>query len=138
MKPPMDRKAPAIPRTKFEDELQRAARSVPAERRSAARQRGEFNAECRLGPVAYVVEIRDISSAGACLHIRQGIVPRVGQDVSLSLMDGRTIDATVSRSTDFEIGVRFREPVDISDVAHFDEMGSEFYSAVLKLQMATK
>lgn len=120
----------------FEEELLLVARDAEAERRGDARQPGNYNAECMLGPVAYVVAIRDISGTGACLEIRQGLIPREGQYVSLRLMNGRTIDAVVTRSEETEIGIRFREPIELSDISHFDEMGSEFYKSILKFQIA--
>ena len=138
MKSRHDKQPSPAPQMSFEDELRVVAAEAVVERRADPRQPSNYNAECMLGPVAYVVAIRDISGGGACLQITQGIVPREGQDVTLRLMDGRKIDAVVTRSEEKEIGIRFREPIEIGDVSHFDEMGSDFYMSILRVQMVRK
>ncbi len=118
---------------------ERALDVLGADRRTAERRPAHYNAACVLGRFEYNVELLDLSTTGAKVLIRQGIVPRLNQDVSLRLMDGQIIEGFVTRIERSEIGLQFCQPVqEIDDALHFDDMGASFYSAILRFQIAKK
>lgn len=107
------------------------------DRRSKSRRATGYNASCVVRTLNYNVEVVDLSQKGARVRVRQGLMPAVGQALSLALMDGKAIEAFVVWSDAIEIGLQFVEPMsDPSEALHFDELGSDFYRAVLKLQIA--
>ena len=109
------------------------------ERRQARRISTAYNGVCRLGTVSFNVEIIDLSTSGARVRIRHGLVPREGQHATLKLMSGKVMECEVIRSDGSEIGVRFISPIqDVDDVLHFDEMGAEFYKCILRFQVVTR
>jgi hypothetical protein len=108
-----------------------------ANRRASSRVVTNHNASCTIHSVRYTVEVRDISRSGAQICIRQGLMPSVGQLVTLCFMNHDTADARVVWTDERCAGLLFtRELVDCLDVVHFDDLGADYYRAVLKFQMA--
>ncbi len=106
--------------------------------RSASRLKSEHPASVRIRNVKYTVELCDVSPTGAQVRIRQGLIPTVGQDVELQFMNDALSTATVMWVEGPNVGLKFNEPLpDCSDVLHFDDLGSEYYRAILKLQSFT-
>lgn len=106
------------------------------ERRESQRFATDYNAACVLGTVSYNVEICDISTTGARVRIRRGVVPRQDQHISLRLMNGKVVDGVVVWSGESEIRVQFKVPEpSLSEEMNFDELGSEFFSSVLRFQI---
>lgn len=108
------------------------------ERRSAPRLETPQRAVYSVNSISYPVEVRNVSTAGAAIHIRQGLAPPVGALVTLSFVNNTTLEGRIVWSDGNTSGMQFsvnQEPD--WDLLHFDEMGANYYSAVLKLQSAT-
>ena len=105
--------------------------------RSSSRLETGHNASVHLGSFSYNVEIADVSETGAQLRVRQGLVPSAGQVVSLQFLNGTVVQAHVVWSHDTTVGLKFAEAINANDIEHFDELGADFYSAVLRFQLAT-
>ncbi|MGE0628150.1 MAG: PilZ domain-containing protein [Hyphomicrobiaceae bacterium] len=108
-------------------------------RRISPRFESNHNAACGYRNIFYPVEIRDVSETGACILIRSGVLPEVGQSLELRFMNGITAACTVVWNTGAHVGVVFDEPLPhYSDALHFDELGADYFRAVLRLQIAQK
>lgn len=106
------------------------------ERRSAPRLENGFNAACEQQSVSYNVEIVDLSRYGARIRIRQGLMPMANAAVALCFMDGESSKASVVWTKGTECGLQFLEPLsDLDGKRHFDEMGADFFHAILNLQV---
>lgn len=113
------------------------SRSGVAERRVEARRPMDYNASCTLHSVSYNVEVIDLSRQGMRVRMRHGLLPETGQRIIVGMMNGRSLPCSVSWVNGIEIGLKLDEPIDdIVEVTHYDEMGSDFYKAVLKYQIA--
>jgi hypothetical protein len=112
-----------------------SATQVTSDRRRAVRADTDHSAHVRLECVSYKVEVCNVSRGGAQIRIRQGLVPAVGQVVTIEFLDGQWLDARVAWTSGTEVGLEFAtELADHLDVVHFDDLGAEFYRAVLRLQ----
>jgi hypothetical protein len=129
-----DRKSGAIVPRRGNEPLVRAR-----DQRSASRTATLHNAAVKLGSISYVVEVADISTQGAQIVVRHGLMPAFGQCVSLQFLNGLTVEADVVWAKGSNAGVQFREPVaDVADIVHFDDLGAEYFGAVLKFQLAVR
>jgi hypothetical protein len=112
-----------------------AGTSLAANRRASSRVETTHNASVKLSNVSYSVEVCDVSRTGAQICIRQGLMPEVGQVVTLQFMNQVVAEASVIWTKGSFVGLEFAEMLaDSFDVVHFDDLGSDFYRAVLKLQ----
>lgn len=112
-------------------------RALPAERRCAEREGAGHNVTVELAGVRYVVEVEDISRIGARILVRKGLMPSVGQCVTLQFMNSVSVEARVIHILGRSAGLSFLQPFpDDMDPQHFDEMGSDYFRSVLKLQIA--
>lgn len=83
-----------------------------------------------------VVELLDISDLGARIEVRQGLMPNIGEKISLQLFDGTDLEGRVVRiDNNTTVGIEFTaRHIDAADLTHHDQMGSGLYQAVLKIQ----
>ncbi len=111
---------------------------VSGDRRTSARIETPYNAVASIGPVAFTVEVRNVSQRGAQIRIRQGLTPSAGQLVTLSFMNSAVVEGQVVWSDGNMAGLRFVNQDNIYwDAIHFEEMGADYYTAVLKFQSAS-
>jgi hypothetical protein len=107
------------------------------ERWSASRGQTLHNVAVKLGNISYIVEVTDICAAGAQICVRHGLMPAVGQLVSLQFMNGIIIESEVVWENGTSAGLSFRELfADVADVVHFDDLGADYFGAVLRYQLA--
>lgn len=108
---------------------------VKMDRRAFPRIAGEYNASCLLNTVSYNVELVNLSSEGAQIRMREGLMPSPGSRVELAFMDGEALPATVIWVNLTDCGLMFDNPIErLDERTHFDELGADFYVSVLKLQ----
>lgn len=108
-------------------------------RRAGSRLETHHNASVKLSNVSYTVGLRDVSRTGARIEIRRGLVPAVGQVVQLQFLNDMTAEATVVWTDGTLAGLSFVEALpDGFDAVHFDDLGSDYYRAVLKLQIGSR
>ena len=89
----------------------------------------------RIKDVRYTVEVRDVSHTGAQFLVRKGLVPNEGQPVTLQFMGRQPMQADVVWVRDGLVGLRFRDPIDdLFDVLHFEDLGADFFKAVLRFR----
>jgi hypothetical protein len=106
------------------------------EQRASTRLDSGFNVAFELQTVSYNAELVNLSREGAQIQIRHGLMPPRGATVRVAFMDGRTHTALVVWTGQTECGLRFDEPIsNLEEMMHFDDLGSEFYRSVLKLQI---
>jgi hypothetical protein len=110
--------------------------AVQNERRTSSRLENNHNGSVQLGNFSYIVEIADVSESGAQLRVRHGLVPSAGQTVTLQFLNGTVVQAHVVWSRGTTVSIRFQDSIDASDIAHFDELGADYFSAVLRYQLA--
>jgi hypothetical protein len=85
--------------------------------------------------VRYVVEARDVSKTGAQICIRRGVVPSTGQVVTLQFMERQPVGAKVVWTRDKNVGLKFLQPIlDLPDALHFEDLGVEYFRAILRFQ----
>lgn len=111
---------------------------LPADgtRRMSPRLRAKDSGAVTVHSVSYVIEMCNVSRQGAQIRVRQGLVPFVGQAVVLQFVDGTSVSSRVIWERDTLIGLRFDEPLpDVLDGIYFDDLGSDYFRAVLKLQI---
>lgn len=105
-------------------------------RRTSARLEARDNGAVTVHDVSYVVEICNVSRHGAQIRVRHGLVPFVGQAVVLQFVNGKSIESRVVWERDTLIGLSFDEPLsDVTDGVYFDDLGSDYFRAVLKLRI---
>jgi hypothetical protein len=105
-------------------------------RRASSRVEAKDGGAVTVHNVSYAVEICDVSRDGAQIRMRQGLVPLVGQAVVLQFVNGTSVNCRVVWDQDTRIGLRFDEPLpDEMDGVYFDELGSDYFRAVLKLRI---
>jgi hypothetical protein len=105
-------------------------------RRTAPRVESHDNGAVVVQNVCYAVEICDVSQNGAQIRMRQGLMPAVGRDVTLRFVDGTCVESRVLWERGTLVGLQFQEPLpDALDFVHFDDLGSEYFRAVLRLQI---
>lgn len=127
-----ERKFDALVPRSGSDRLER-----PTERRSTSRTGTAHNVAVKLGTISYVVEVADISAKGAQIVVRHGLMPAIGQCVSLQFLNGVVVEADVVWATGTSAGVIFRELfADIADIIYFDDLGADYFGAVLRFQSA--
>ena len=122
------------------DERDRRAGALdPAgsDRRSALRIETHHNAACRISSVRYVVEVADVSRTGARLKVRVGLVPAAGQRVALTFPGRAPVEAVVVWSQADSVGITFIEALaDPDEAVHFDDLGADYFRALLKYRIA--
>jgi len=107
-----------------------------ASRRTSPRVDAKDSGAVTVHNVSYTVEISNVSRHGAQIQVRQGLVPVPGQAVALQFVDGTTVESRVMWVRDTLIGLRFEQPLpDVLDGVYFDDLGSDYFRAVLKLQI---
>lgn len=113
------------------------AREAPiVDRRASDRLEADYSSLCRVMSVSCKIDFRDVSRTGAGIVIRQGVVPKVGQVVGLSLMERASIEAEVVWTKDDMVGLKFSvELPDPADALHFDDLGAGYFRAVLKFTL---
>lgn len=93
-------------------------------------------ASVKLGNVSYTVELRDVSRTGAQISIRRGLMPSVGQLVELQFLNNTLVEASVVWTNETDAGLHFAAVLpDGFDALHYDDLGSEYFRAVLRLQI---
>jgi hypothetical protein len=118
-------------------EVRAPAADVVGDRRVAERLEPAHNAALRLGSVRYVVEVADVSLTGARVTVRQGLMPSAGQHVELQFMGGAAVVAEVVWIEGIDAGLAFEAPLgDLMETLYCDDLGAEFFSAVLRFQLA--
>jgi hypothetical protein len=89
--------------------------------------------------VAYAVEVRDVSRTGARIRVRQGLMPAIGQEVTLQLASRPSVAAIVVWTRGTSAGLRFMVPLgDRLDAVHFEDLGAEYFRAILRLQIDSR
>lgn len=107
-----------------------------ANRRARSRVETQHAASVRLGSVSYTVELRDVSRTGARIEIRRGLMPAIGQYVELQFLNDTVALAIVVWTSETCAGLQFVEELPEGfDAVHFDDLGSEYFRAVLRLQI---
>lgn len=110
---------------------------VSSDRRIAARYGTSHNAAWEIGGVRYIVEVSDVSRAGARVRIRNGLLPMVAQTAFLCFMNQMVVEAVVVWIENDCAGLQFvGELPEEFDLMHFDEMGAEYFGTILKFQIA--
>ena len=104
------------------------------ERRRAPRFASDYNAACVIRTVSYNVEVLDISKSGAKIRIGNGLLPGLGANVDLCLMDGRVVHATIIWSEDVIFGLGFISPLADAEI-NVDHMGGDFFVSILRFQI---
>jgi hypothetical protein len=105
------------------------------DRRSATRVNTHQNAAFGISNVRYVVEARDLSKTGAQICVRRGVVPSAGQLVTLQFMERQPIRAKVVWARDKNVGLEFLQPLpDLPEALHFEDLGMEYFRAILRFQ----
>jgi len=80
-------------------------------------------------------DVIDISATGAQLHIRQGLLPRPGEGISLTLLDGTEIVCLVRWVCRGRLGVQFSTRLDEAVLrASLDHLGSRLFQRLALLQ----
>ncbi|MGE0769422.1 MAG: PilZ domain-containing protein [Hyphomicrobiaceae bacterium] len=116
---------------------ERRDRSLEAiTRRVSPRVDAKDNGSVSFRTVSYAVEFCNVSRGGAQIRVRQGLIPAVGQSVTLQFVDGTNIDSQVVWQRDTLLGLHFNEPLsDAMDAVYFEGLGADYFRAVLKLQI---
>ena len=105
------------------------------DRRAAMRVDTNQSAAFSVSNVRYIVEARDVSETGAQICVRRGVVPSRGQVVSLQFMERPPIGAKVVWARDKNVGLKFLHPIaDLPDALHFEDLGAEYFRAILRFQ----
>lgn len=105
------------------------------DRREATRVDTNQNAAFSVSNVRYIVEARDVSETGAQICIRRGVVPTRGQIVTLQFMERHPIGAKVVWTRDKNVGLKFLQPIaELPDALHFEDLGAEYFRAILRFQ----
>jgi hypothetical protein len=105
-------------------------------RRASSRVEARDGGAVTVHNVSYAVEICNVSRQGAQIRVRQGLVPFVGQAVSLQFVNGTNVNCRVVWQQDTLIGLRFDAPLpDGMDGVYFDDLGSEYFRGIVKLQI---
>jgi len=105
-------------------------------RRKSLRHEAQDNGAVTVQNVSYVVEICNVSRYGAQIRVRQGLMPSVGQEVTLQFVNGMSVDGRVVWEQATLVGLQFSEPLpDEMDAVYFEDLGSEYFRAVLRLQI---
>jgi hypothetical protein len=112
-----------------------AEADVAGERRTELRQHTAHLASYCVAGSSFTVDLRDVSRFGVSMRIRTGLMVSVGQRVGLTLMNGQAMDAIVIWADGSDAGLEFIEPLeDSADALYFDDLGSDYFRAVMRLQ----
>lgn len=111
---------------------------VGMDRRAATRVDTNQSAAFSVSDVRYVVEACDVSETGAQICVRRGVVPSRGQVVTLQFMERQPIGAKVVWAKDRNVGLKFLHPIsDLPEALHFEDLGAEYFRAILRFQRFT-
>lgn len=104
-------------------------------RRLSPRVEASNHGSVTVRSVSYIVEVCDVSRHGAQIRLRQGLVPTKGQMVTLQFVSGTSLPACVIWTNGTLVGLKFDEPLsDTLDGVYFDDLGSEYFLGVLRIQ----
>ncbi|HPG88322.1 MAG TPA: PilZ domain-containing protein [Hyphomicrobium sp.] len=82
-----------------------------------------------------ICDLVDLSPTGARLRIATGAVPKVGEQLSMTLLDGTTITGRVSWLGQNNVGIALGSPIgDVEALLTFEDLGDAYYGAALRLQ----
>lgn len=117
----------------------RTKSSQQRERRLGARHGTAQAIEFRHGQYRSFGTLIDVSNHGAQLLVPNGLVPAVGKDLTMRLLDGTELTARVRWSKARTIGVQFTVPLlDATDFLHFEHLGRDLYSRSIAMRRAVK
>jgi hypothetical protein len=89
--------------------------------------------------VRVICDLVDLSETGAKISVGDGIVPNVGENVTLTLFDGSTINGEISWLRDKHIGVEFQHAIpNIDERLDFENLGRDFFGKAVTLQKSTR
>lgn len=111
----------------------------PDERRDARRPIARQHVALRFRNSHLICDLVDLSESGAKISVLDGIVPNVGESVTLTLFDGTTIAGKVSWLREKHIGVEFSSPVtDVDERLDFENLGRDYFFKAVTLQKSTR
>jgi len=118
-----------------EEQSQHVVAPYEESRRVSSRVEAKDGGAVTVHNVSYAVEICNVSRQGAQIRVRQGLVPFVGQAVNLQFVNGTSVNCRVVWGQETLIGLRFDEPLpDEMDGVYFDDLGSDYFRGIVKLQ----
>lgn len=86
-----------------------------------------------------ICDLIDLSPTGARLRLSNGAIPKVGEAVTITLLDGTTINGLVSWLGQNNVGVTLGSEIgDVEALLTFDDMGEAYYGAALRLQQKSR
>lgn len=86
-----------------------------------------------------ICDLTDLSESGAKISVLDGIVPNIGEDVTLTLFDGTSIEGRISWLRDKHIGVEFLHPLpDADERLDFEDLGRDYFGKAVSLQKSTR
>ncbi|MET0407030.1 MAG: PilZ domain-containing protein [Hyphomicrobium sp.] len=109
------------------------------ERRADLRQEARQHVAIEFRNTRLICDLSDLSEFGAKISVLDGMVPNVGDGVTLTLFDGMRIEGRVSWLREKHIGVEFIYPVtDIDGRLDFENLGRDYFSKAVALQKSTR
>ncbi len=137
-------KQPKNARTQFSRDAEDIS-EVPKDADVGGAPRGERRKHHRIDAAQHVVverasgrivaDLVDLSAEGARLRILNGMVPKEGEAISISLLNGTNLSGTVSWLTSRDFGVALGTKLgDVEDLVMFEDLGEAYFSKALRLQ----
>jgi hypothetical protein len=113
--------------------------SSDAERRGEVRHSAQQYVALKFRSRRLICDLADLSETGAKVSVGDGIVPNVGDDVSLTMFDGTVIEGRILWLRDKHMGVEFSNPVpDVGERLDLENLGRDYYGKAVTLQKSTR
>lgn len=118
---------------------EKSSGTAPTERRKHERYTAPqpVSVENRYGH--RICDLVDISPTGVRLRISNGAVPKVGEPLAITLLDGTVIKGRVSWLGQNNVGVALGSEIgDVEALLTFDNLGDAYYGAALRMQRKSR